>query len=259
MQNLIGHRLNLGKIQTALFLSFAAMLLSCNSAPKGNGLSSNPEIISIEKLNSVDTTVWEFHKSWSMNDTTVLVLAKSKYYENSHAGGPKAALVLITKTHEIWEIQKTKINLPIISSWGKLPEFKLEKISQNHILSVDYGYGSQGNDHRNLVFFDIDFCFFGEVCFTFAYDAAIRSYMLKDQICKLTKNTNIQEDELPYDFINEIDYQFVGTNLIMSLKQRHFDFFNRDKTKIIFKHDLEPLHIEYKRILCSWGRIEDNN
>jgi len=223
---------------------------------------SNPEIISIEKLNSIDTINWVFYKSWSLNDSALLVLAKSKYYYTTHSGGPQLALVLLKRTSNNWVVRESKLHLPIITTWGEIPKFKLESINEFHVLTTDYGYGNQGNDRRILKFLDIDLCHFGETCFQYAYNSRIQETVAEIDISNYEGNINAVHSERN---ITRLYNQKINYNL--NQKNRELRIYSTSHNLTYFKGleileenkiekiELHPINEVFQPILCSWGKI----
>ena len=249
MQNFFEHRLNIGKYQTAVFFCFAALLFSCNSTQKNKESLSNPEIISIETLNSIDTINWVFYKSWSLNDTALLVLAKSKYFHTTHSGGPQLALVLLKKTRNNWVVRESKLHLPVITSWGEIPKFKLESINEIHLLTADYGYGNQGNDRRILKFFDIDLCHFGETCFQYAYNSRILETVAEIDISNYEGNiTRLYNQKISYN-LNQKNRELRIYSTSHNLT--YFEGLEILEENKIEKIELPPINEVFQPILCS--------
>ena len=222
---------------------------------------SNPEIISIEKLNSIDTINWVFYKSWSLNDTALLVLAKSKYFHTTHSGGPQFALVLLKKTRNNWVVTKSKMHLPVITSWGEIPKFKLEAIDKIHVLTTDYGYGNQGNDRRILKFFDIDLCHFGETCFQYAYNSRILETVAEIDISNYQGNINTvqRESNLTRLYNQKISYNLNQQNRELRIYSTshnltYFKGLEILEENKIEKIELPPINEVFQPILCSWGK-----
>jgi hypothetical protein len=101
------------KLKSLVSILLITIIFSNCQGVKNNGSSKNYKLIAIEKLNTIDTTVWAFHKSWNLNDTCVVVLAKSKYFDDCHMCGPDLSLVLLTleQSNGKWTVKKTKSNI----------------------------------------------------------------------------------------------------------------------------------------------------
>ena len=157
-----------GWIMLILVLSSA-----CNNRTEGVKQIIGYQGVAVRHLENKDTAKWEVHQSWDLTDSTKLLIAKTKYYFTGHSGGPELSMLLLKKIGGEWQILESKLHLPIITSWGQTPTFRLESFERYHLLSVDYGFGSQGNDHRILKFFDVDMCHFGETSLIYAYEGRI--------------------------------------------------------------------------------------
>ena len=151
------------------------------------------------------------------------------------------------------------MHLPIITSWGQTPTFRLESFERYHLLSVDYGFGSQGNDHRILKFFDVDKCHFGETSLIYAYEGRIVE-TISASIVKDYMDTRIPAVDFVTRLYNqEINYQInPKTDAIRIFSKEHYygiyPTMEISDTTLLQKVNLPPVDEEYKRILCSWGR-----
>lgn len=260
MRNLFGHRLNLGKIQTALFLIFAAMHFSCNSSQKAKELNPNPEIISIEKLNSVDTAVWAFYQSWNLNDTTVVVMAKSKYYDDCHMCGPDLSLVLLIqeKSTGKWTVQKTKKYIPIGTSWGRVPDIELINNSYGQFLAVDWGYSNQGCETSYIKFFNLEEYNFGNPTFIYHYTSAEEASADKEILSKFAPDINPNDSNWYYTYSQELNYQLdsnTGTIIIYSTKHFiNFYDYNSSLEDYKYQYKLPGIKEIFVPIGSGWGK-----
>ena len=151
------------------------------------------------------------------------------------------------------------MHLPIITSWGQTPTFRLESFERYHLLSVDYGFGSQGNDHRILKFFDVDKCHFGETSLIYAYEGRIVETVAASIVKDYVDIRQPAVDFVTRLYKQEINYQInpKTENILIYSKEHYFSIYPNmgiSDTTLIQKVNLPPVDEEYKRILCSWGR-----
>ena len=243
-----------GWIMLILVLSSA-----CSDRTEGVKQIIGYQGVAVRHLENIDTAKWEVHQSWDLTDSTKLLIAKTKYYFTGHSGGPELSMLLLIKIGEEWQVLESKLHLPIITSWGQTPTFRLESFERYHLLSVDYGFGSQGSDHRVLKFFDVDMCHFGETSLIHAYEGRIvetvSSSVVKDYV-----DTRIPAvDFVTRLYKQEINYQInPKTDAIRIFSKEHYygiyPTMGISDTTLIQKVNLPQVDEEYKRILCSWGR-----
>ena len=246
--------IHFGWIMLILILSSA-----CNNRTEGVKQIIGYQGVAVRHLESVDTARWEVHQSWDLTDSSKLLIAKTKYYFTGHSGGPELSMLLLKKVGNEWHVLESRLHLPIITSWGQALSFRLESFERYHLLSVDYGFGSQGSDHRILKFFDVDMCHFGETSLIHAYEGRIvetvSSSVVKDYV-------DIRQPAV--DFVTrlykqEINYQInPKTETIRIFSKEHYygiyPTMEISDTTLIKKVNLPQVDEEYKRILCSWGR-----
>ncbi len=236
------------------------MLLSCNSAPKAKGLSSNPETISIEKLNSVDTTVWAFHKSWNLNDTCVVVMAKSKYFDDCHMCGPDLSLVLLTleKSSGKWTVQKTKMHIPIGTSWGSAPHIEFINNSYGQYLAVDWGYSNQGCETSYIKFFNLEEYNFGNPTFIYHYTSAEEASADKEVLYKYAPDINPNDSSWHYSYSQELNYQLDSNtgNIIISSTEHSINFYddNSSDENYQYRYVLPKINEIFVPIGSGWGK-----
>ena len=260
MQNFFEHRLNIGKYQTAVFFCFAALLFSCNSAPKAKVLSSNPEIIGIEKLNSIDTAVWAFHKTWNLNDTTVVVMAKSKYFDDCHMCGPDLSLILLTqeKSSGKWTVKKTKMYIPIGTSWGSVPDIEFINNSHGQFLAVDWGYGNQGCETSYIKFFNLEEYNFGNLMFIYHYTSAEEASADKKILSKYAPKIIASDTSWYYTYKQELNYQLDSNtgNIIIYSVEHSINFYDYNSANENYKYQYKLPSIKeiFVPIGSGWGK-----
>ena len=246
--------IHFGWIMLILILSSA-----CNNRTEGVKQIIGYQGVAVRHLENEDTAKWEVHQSWDLTDSTKLLIAKTKYYFTGHSGGPELSMLLLKKIGDEWQVLESKLHLPIITSWGQTPTFRLESFERYHLLSVDYGFGSQGNDHRILKFFDVGMCHFGETSLIHAYEGRIVETVSASEVKDYVDIRQPAVDFVTRLYNQEINYQInpkTETIRVFS-KERYYGIYPQKEisdTTLIQKVNLPPVDEEYKRILCSWGR-----
>ena len=246
--------IHFGWIMLILVLSSA-----CNNRTEGVKQIIGYLGVAVRHLENEDTAKWEVHQSWDLTDSTKLLIAKTKYYFTGHSGGPELSMLLLKKIGDEWQVLESKLHLPIITSWGQTPTFRLESFERYHLLSVDYGFGSQGNDHRILKFFDVDKCHFGETSLIYAYEGRIVETVAASIVKDYVDIRQPAVDFVTRLYIQEINYQInpKTENILIYSKEHYFSIYPNmgiSDTTLIQKVNLPQVDEEYKRILCSWGR-----
>jgi len=244
-----------------LFYLISFYTLSCNNKP----ISHQPKKPSLEEavtahLISLDTSEYITHQTWVINNTTKAVLSKSKHTYDCHMCGPKLSISLAVYNKKLreWIVQKTRLNIPIGTSWGKVPDLDFIDNKWGHYLSVDWGYGNQGNEDRIIKIFSLDDAEFGNLKFIYPYTSAIEASADAEILKKYFPEIKLQSNSLTYVYRHSMTFGIDTSdgNIIIQSGDHYIQLhdFNSESERYIKQVTLPKVIDEFVKIGGFWGK-----
>ena len=248
-------------IVIVLFYLISFYLLSCNNKP----ISHQSKKPSLEDavtayLHSLDTSEYILHQTWVINDTTKAVLSKSKHTYDCHMCGPKLSLSLAVYNKKLreWKVQKTRLNIPIGTSWGKVPDLDFIDNKWGHYLSIDWGYGNQGNEYRIIKIFSLDDAEFGNLKFIYPYTTAIEASADAEILKKYFPEIKHQSNTLSYVYRHSMTFGIDTSNgnIIIQSGDHYMQLhdFNSESERYIKQVTLPKVIDKFLRVGNYWAK-----
>jgi len=244
-----------------LFYLITFNILSCNNKPiPYQSKKSSLEDAITAHLHTLDTSEYIPHQTWVINDTTKAVLLKSKHTYDCHMCGPKLSISLAVYNKKLreWIVQKTRLNIPIGTSWGRVSDLNFIDNKWGHYLSVDWGYGNQGNEDRIIKIFSLDDAEFGNLKFIYPYTSAIEASADAEILKKYFPEINLQSNTLTYVYRHSKTFGIDTSNgnIIIQSGDHYIQLhdFNSESERYIKQVTLPKVIDKFVKIGGFWGK-----